>query len=185
MTTTSKGIPQYAQTDSADIATKLNAIGSAVDGLLTVPAKQLGNAGGNTVVLPQATWTAVVNSGFGSGSVWDQGGIASSGGVYTVPTKGLYLWSHTWSFPLPTFGTLAWHAVKIQVNGSDLPYSQGQQLWQDMTSAGGTMPHTAGGLVAMNANDTLQVYLLATGNNGGSTTVTPLSTTLALVGTLA
>lgn len=175
MTTTSKGIPLYDLTDDADLATKLDAIASATDDLLTVASRQMART--NTLTLSTFTWTAV--DGYNIGSTWNEpasGGITYPGsGVLQVTDDGLYDWEHVWSYPLSA-GNAMLHAAKLQVNGADPTYSQG--FWAVWEPAGsGSFPRTAGGKVPLSAGDQIQVFLLQSGT-GVSQTVNPMATTI-------
>lgn len=182
MTTTSQGLPLYAQTDSADIATKFNANMNAVDALLPISRQMARTA---VLSMSEATWTAV--NGYGAGALYNvpaSSGVSYPGsGVLQVDRAGLYRWSLTALWTEKT--SAEFRGVKIQVNGSDATWSQGAHFGYFGSSGGGgtPFPWTAGGEIVLATSDQVQAFCWSSGTGtGNSIAANGLVFTLVRVG---
>jgi hypothetical protein len=122
VTTTPLGIPKYAQTDNADIASKLNAIADATNGLFTerttpIAAKRVLRSDGNKFTVNPSTDKLVTS--FNTVPL-SAGLLTYSGGTVTVGTggAGLFLLSLNTGWPGSTGAGPYSRLVGYYLNGS-------------------------------------------------------------------
>lgn len=173
MANTPLGFPLYALTDSADLATKLNAISNALDAYLTAnlaprASRQVIRAGSLTVADNTTTNPAAYDS-----TTTNVGGVGYTAGVFTIPTTGMWLWSATATFA--SGGSSFKEVLYAQVNGSGV--SPGREERSVAINQGHVITST--GVVPLTAGDQIRVAILQ--NSGSSVAVTPNAFTVTRI----
>ncbi len=159
---TSLGLPTYAGSDSADIATKLNAITNGTDALflsrsVPVTVRQVAR----TTTLTLATGANVV-AAYDVGSLVNKGDIAYAGGVFTIGTAGAYYWSS--GAAIPADSGAHYVSMYVQQNSAQSTYTEGANTQFTSTAITTTYINGGGPIVAA-AGDTLRVVLYYSGTS--------------------
>jgi hypothetical protein len=159
--TTSLGIPKYAQTDNADIASKLNAIADQVNSLLL--ARSFVNAARRMVRTDTNKYTVLQDgtirfvTGF-SVALTDVGAIAYGAGVMTVPVTGLYLVSTHTVWPGATGSANYSRLVRFYVNGN-VPTGNASSERYSVSAGDSARDYTTTGMLNLTAGDTVQIAI--------------------------